>query len=116
MLQLQTKKKEFSISESLQLKKKEEIMRDITFQIDYTFCPKGHGDWVFVPSSTLYADVFWCEKCDCFYSPTVEKMTKEKLNKEFYSDRAADIIERAKFLKWKDGLNYSDMKNLSTSK
>jgi len=91
-------------------------MREIKFNVDYTFCPKGHGDWVFVPSSTLYADVFWCEKCDCFYFPTVEKMTKEKLNKEFYSDRAQEIIDRAKFLKWKESLEYSDMENLSTSK
>lgn len=79
----------------------------ITFNTDFSYCPKGH-EWRFIPSSTLYGDIFWCEQCDCFYYPSVKKLTKENLNKEFYSDRAEDLIKRAKFLQWKDSLNYKD--------
>jgi len=84
-------------------------MRHIQFQTDYTYCPKGHGDWVFVPASTLYPDIFWCGKCDLFYEPSVRALSQEKLNKEFSSDRAAEIIKRATFLEWKSKLQPSDM-------
>ena len=86
-------------------------MKQVQFNVDYSFCPKDHP-WIFVPSSTLYSDVFYCENCDCFYFPSVEKLTKEKLNREFSSDRANDIIKQAKFIQWKNSLRYSDMKEI----
>jgi len=84
-------------------------MKESEFSIDWTYCPKGHGDWIFIPSSTLYSDIFWCEKCDCFYYPSVKKIGKEELNKNYNSDRADDLIKRANFLKWKNSLSYKDM-------
>lgn len=83
-------------------------MRTITFQIDYEYCPQGHT-WTFIPSSTLYPDVFWCEECKCFYNPTVEKVVAAKLNERFSSDRAGDLIKYARFLRWKAGLSMGDM-------
>ena len=84
-------------------------MKNITFNVDYTYCPKGHGDWIFVGSTTLYSNIFWCEKCNCFYEPSVRKVTAEDINKNFNSDRAKEIVKRAEFLKWKSGLSYKDM-------
>lgn len=78
---------------------------------DDTYCPAGHGDWVFISATTLYSDLYWCPTCDCFYQPTVKKITYEELNKDFSSDRAADLVERGRFLKWKDGLSYKDMED-----
>ena len=83
--------------------------RNYAFQIDYEYCPKGHEDWVYIPSSTLYPDVFWCEKCDCFYEPTVEKLVRGKINKNFNSDREQDLIDCARFLRWKERLQPKDM-------
>ncbi len=88
-------------------------MKNLTFQIDYTYCPKGHGDWIFIPSSILYPDIFYCESCDCFYEPSVKKLERGKINKEFSSDREADLIKRAKFLKWKSNLQLSDMPSVT---
>ena len=82
--------------------------RNLTFQIDYSNCPKGH-DWTWIRSSTLYPDVFWCEKCDAFYEPTVKKLERGKINKEYSSDREADLIKLAIFLKWKNNLQPKDM-------
>ena len=90
-------------------------MRDIRFQIDCTYCPKGHEDWVFVPSSILYPDVFWCKKCDCFYEPSVIAVKRGSINKDFSSDREADLIERAEFLEWKSKLQPKDMPPLKTN-
>lgn len=84
-------------------------MRNLTFQIDYTYCPKGHADWIFVPSSTLYSDVFWCEKCDYFYVPTVKKVSYIEINKDYNSDRAKEVKQYAEFLKWRKGLTRKDM-------
>lgn len=81
----------------------------LTFQIDYTFCPKGHGEWVFVPSSTLYPDIFWCPACDCFYEPELRPVKRGKINEDFSSDREGAIIERARFLQWKSKLQPKDM-------
>lgn len=83
-------------------------MKKIAFDLDYQFCPKGHL-WTFVPVSTLYSDIFWCEKCDCFYEPSVRKITKEILNKNFSSDRASEIISLAKFYNWRSSLSKKDM-------
>ena len=84
-------------------------MRNLTFQIDYEYCPEGHLDWIFIPSSILYPDVFYCEKCNCFYEPSVRKVKIGQINKDFSSDREADLIKRAKFLKWKNNLQLVDM-------
>lgn len=84
-------------------------MKNLTFQIDYEYCPKGHGDWIFIPSSTLYPDIFWCEKCDCFYEPSVRTVKRGTINKNFNSDREKDLIDRAKFLNWKNKLQPKDM-------
>lgn len=84
-------------------------MKTLSFQVDYSFCPEGHNEWVFVPSSTLYGDIFWCDKCDCFYLPSVKKISKERLNVGFLSDRAQEIIELARFIKWKNSLSVKDM-------
>ena len=83
-------------------------MKQTTFNIDYTFCPKGHA-WIFIPSSTLYSDLFWCSKCDCFYEPRIGVVKKESIKKQFVSDRVNDLINRAKFLDWKSKLEYNDM-------
>ena len=80
-----------------------------TYSWNDTYCPKGHGDWVFVPASTLYSDIYWCEKCNSFYYPKVAPMTAERLNKDYSSDRAGDLIKRAKFIKWKSELQPKDM-------
>lgn len=85
-------------------------MKQITFSVDFSYCPKGHS-WTFVPPSTLYSDIFWCEDCNLFYYPSVKPITKEKLNLNFSSDRASDIIKLAKFKKWKDTLSIKDMPN-----
>jgi len=84
-------------------------MKQVTFQIDYTYCPKGHGDWIFIPSSTLCYDVFWCEKCDCFYEPIVKEMKKGKIKEQFNETREDDLKKRARFLAWKEKLQYKDM-------
>lgn len=78
------------------------------FSIDYTCCPKGHR-WIFIPSSTLYSDTWYCEDCECLYEPSVRKIKKGNINKNFHTDREADILKRGKFLKWKDKLTYKDM-------
>ncbi len=84
-------------------------MRNLTFDIDYTYCPKGHGDWIHVPTSISYPDIFWCEQCNLFYTPTVKAIKAEDINKNFNSDRAGDLIKMAEFIKWKKGLSYKDM-------
>lgn len=85
------------------------MSRKLQFDIDYTYCPKGHGDWTFIPTSTLYSDLFWCEKCNYFYEPSIKMIKKGDINKHFNSDRENDLKIRAKFLKWKSGLSYIDM-------
>lgn len=80
-----------------------------TYSWDDTYCPKGHGSWVFVPASTLYPDIYWCDKCDCFYNPICVEMSYDELNEDFSSDRASDLIQWAKFLKWRDSLSPKDM-------
>lgn len=84
-------------------------MKTITFNIDYQFCPEGHGDWIFIPSSTLHSDIWWCKECDCFYEPSVKKIKYGVINKNYNSDREDDLKKRAIFLKWKNGLSYKDM-------
>lgn len=83
-------------------------MKTVTFNIDYTYCPEGHA-WTFIPASTMYSDIFWCEKCECFYYPSVKRMTADQLNKDFCGDRAADLIRYAEFLRWREGLSIKDM-------
>lgn len=83
-------------------------MRKLTFEIDYSFCPQGH-DWTFLPASTMYSDIFWCADCGCFYYPSVKKLTPDQLNKDFRSDRAAELVRYAEFRKWRDGLSIKDM-------
>lgn len=87
-------------------------MKEVKFNIDYTYCPKGHGDWVFIPSSFLYSDLFWCENCHCFYEPSVRRIDSEKINKSFSSDRASELVERANYIKWKNSLTMNDFKKL----
>jgi len=84
-------------------------MTRITFDVDYSYCPKGHA-WIHIGSSTLYWDVFWCEKCDCFYEPIVKAVPRGTINESFSSDRESDLIEYAKFLAWKSKLTMKDMK------
>ncbi len=90
-------------------------MREIKFSIDYTYCPKGHGDWIFIPSSILYSDVFWCEECGFFYEPSVKKLLSSDINKEYNSDRADELVKRADFIKWKNSLKQSDMDLITNS-
>ncbi|MFW5962631.1 MAG: hypothetical protein ACOCQR_03345 [bacterium] len=84
-------------------------MKNYIFNIDYTHCPKGHSEWVLIPSSILYPDIFYCFECDCFYSPTVKKKERGEINKEFSNDREQELIDRAKFIKWRDSLSPEDM-------
>lgn len=77
------------------------------------YCPKGHGDWTLIPASTLYYQIIWCEKCECFYENTLKKVTSESLNKNFSCDRAKELIDYARFIKWKSGLSMSDMKKFN---
>ncbi len=84
-------------------------MRNVQFQIDYSYCPKGHGDWVFIPSSILYPDIFWCKQCDCFYEPNVRAVKRGKVNESFNSDREKELIERANFIEWRSKLQIKDM-------
>lgn len=86
-----------------------------TYSWDDRYCPKGHGDWVFIPPSTLHSDIYWCEKCDLFYCPKVAPLTKAKLNEEYTSDRAAALIEYAEFLQWRANLTPQDMTQLPPS-
>lgn len=76
---------------------------------DDRHCPKGHGNWVFIPASILYSDLYWCEDCECFYEPIVKKLPYDVLNEQYSSDRAADLVKRARFLMWKDSLTMKDM-------
>lgn len=82
-------------------------MKTIQFEIDYSFCPEGHR-WVYLSANLLYPDVFYCEKCNCFYEPTVRKVERGAINKDFSSDRERDLIARAKFLDWKNNLTFKD--------
>ena len=84
-------------------------MKYLKLKIDYNYCPKGHADWVFITASTLYPDIFWCERCDTFYEPSVKPKSKEQLNKDFSSDRAGELIKYAEFLQWKSKLTTKDM-------
>jgi len=84
-------------------------MKRYTFDIDYTFCPKGHGGWTLIESSILYADVFWCPDCDCFYQPTVKAVPRGEINKSFNTDREQDLVDLAEFLAWKSKLTRKDM-------
>ena len=83
-------------------------MKKLTLDIDYTYCPKGHGDWVYIPSSTLYSDLWWCKDCDCFYQPSVKRIEKGVINKNFNSDREKDLRNYADFLQWKQRLSIKD--------
>jgi hypothetical protein len=80
-----------------------------TYTWDDTYCPEGHGAWVFIPAATLYSDIYWCRVCDCFYQPTVKRVTYDKLNREFSSDRAEALRQRGAFLAWKANLSPKDM-------
>ena len=82
-------------------------MKNITFQIDYEFCPKGHK-WIFLPSSLLCYDLFYCEPCGTFYEPTVKPKSFEAINKEFSADQSDELIQNAKFRQWKNNLTYKD--------
>ena len=87
-------------------------MKNLTFNIDYTYCPKGHGTWTHIPSSTLYSDIFFCEDCDCFYQPSVRAIKRGTINKNYNSDREGDLIKMAKFINWKKQLTMIDMNKL----
>lgn len=80
----------------------------ITFSVDFDFCVCGNR-WTFISASGLYSDLFYCKHCGCFYFPTVKKLTFKELNKEFYSDRAKELVKRAEFIEWKKTLKYKDM-------
>lgn len=80
-----------------------------TLNWDDTYCPKGHGNWVFIPASMLYPDVYYCPTCKLFYTPTVQKVTAEQITKEYNSDRASELIKRAEFITWKNNLTIKDM-------
>ncbi len=84
-------------------------MRQLTFDMDYTYCPKGHGDWIHMPSSTLYPDVFWCDKCDCFYEPSVRPLKKGKIDEDYTVGREDQLKKMAKFISWREGLSFKDM-------
>lgn len=86
-----------------------------TLQWDDEYCPNGHK-WIFIPSSTLYSDLYLCKECDCFYQPTVKRLAKERIAQQYTSDRVGQLIERAEFLEWKNNLKYKDWKELSNDK
>lgn len=81
----------------------------LTFRIDYEFCPKGHK-WVFL-SGCQHSDCWWCEECNCFYEPSVRKLKLGVINKNYYCDREAELIQTAKFKQWKEKLTIKDMEN-----
>lgn len=83
-----------------------------TLNWDDTYCPKGHSGWVFIPASTLYSDIYYCPECKVFYYPTVKKLTREQLNREYSTDRATELIKRAEFITWKNKLTPRDMVTL----
>lgn len=90
-------------------------MKRYSFEIDYTFCPEGHGSWTFIGSSILYSDIFYCTDCDCFYVPSLRKIVRGEINKDYTSDREADLIRLANFKRWKSKLTIEDYDRQSTT-
>ena len=85
----------------------------VTYQIRDDYCPEGHGSWLFVPSSTLYSDYYWCKECNLFYVPTVKAKTAEEVNKEFFgTNRAQELKEYAEFLAARKRVTKEQLKQL----
>ncbi len=89
-------------------------MKKITLETNFEFCPKGHS-WTFLPSSTMCYELFYCEKCDFFYTITVRAKTSTNINNEFCDGRADELKKYAKFLEWKRTLSYKDMELLANT-
>lgn len=73
----------------------------VTYDINDTYCPKGHK-WIFVPSSLLFSDCYYCKACDKIYQPTVKEVTKKYFEENFNTDRFNDIKEFAEFIEAKE--------------
>ena len=77
----------------------------------WKFCPEGHK-WEAVSNTGLYSDYYYCPECNEIYIPTVEKITKEEVNKQFSSDRYSAMIEYANVLKATDLVTPDDLRKL----
>ena len=73
-----------------------------------TFCPLGHS-WIFVGSTTLYSDYYYCPKCDKIYSPTVREVTEDEVSEQFISKRYDQMKEYALILKAKERVTKGDL-------
>lgn len=65
-----------------------------TYNIDDRYCPKGHL-WIFVPSSLVFQDCYYCQGCDKIYRVTYKEVTREWFQKNYNSDRFQAIKNRA---------------------
>lgn len=83
-------------------------MKTVTYNIGYTYCPNDHL-LIFVPSSTLYSDCYYCKNCNKIYAPVLEEKTKAYFKEEYVTDRFNEIRNYALFLEGKEKVNRNDL-------
>ena len=83
----------------------------VTYQLNDEDCHCGMR-WIFVKSSTLYPDYYYCKHCDSFFVPRTRRVSEEEINAEYCSDRAQEMKEYALLVEAKKKITYNDLVRL----
>jgi hypothetical protein len=83
----------------------------VTYNIDDKYCHCGNK-WIRVKSSLLFGDYYYCEKCDKIFTPTVEEKTKQWFDRNYNTDRRAELINLARITKARAMVTNADLKKL----
>lgn len=80
----------------------------VTYDINDKYCPEGHS-WLFLPSSLLFGDCYYCKSCDKIYRPSIEEVSKEWFKEHFVSDRFNQIKELSEVLEARKKVSTEDL-------
>lgn len=80
----------------------------VTYDINDKYCPCGNS-WIRVPSSTLFGDCYYCEKCDKIFQPTVKELTRDWFKENYVSDRFEQIKRLAKIVDARSKVTNNDL-------
>lgn len=83
----------------------------VTYDIDDKYCPQGHL-WTRVPSSLIFGDCYYCEKCDEIYKPSVNIVSRDFFKENYVSDRFEQLKSFAKTIEARKKVSDADLKKL----
>jgi len=72
------------------------------------FCPSCDNKLIYVASSLLFSECYYCESCDKFYHKRLVSISEESF-KNFSSQRRKELVTLARIIKAKTKVTREDL-------